>query len=200
REHFSRASSFFNHRLKFGSKVSPDDFLQKNAENLCYGPLLAELKKADFKVTALDYHGPDWVERFLGYLGFARREIPAFEHRLVAFSPKTTIAKMAINRIARSERQNRRLTHAFRDLPGSYRSSGFIFSRDAAAKAEPLFAVDRRLIAKELGIDLVPPDLNQVNNSLFITTEEFREIQALAEGFGTRAREIADFASQFVRT
>jgi hypothetical protein len=199
REHFNRAASLFNHHLRYGSKISPDNFLRKHASGLCYAPLLEELGKCDAKITALDYHQPDWIERFLVAVGFTTEQIPPIQSRLVAFSPKVTIAKMAINQFAQSERLNRKFTRAFKELPESRKASDFIFGHDAAIQAERAFSADRQLIAERFAITLAAPDLERERSRLFITPEEFLEIQSVVQSLGHEAREIARFAGQYVR-
>src|SRR5436305_2040836 len=51
REHFARAASWYNHRIRaVGETRTPDEFLNDLAPNLCYAPLLGELDRLGFKI------------------------------------------------------------------------------------------------------------------------------------------------------
>jgi len=198
REHFSRVASLYNHRLRFGDCISPDDYLIKFAAKSCYRPLVEQLKKTGYKTTALDYHREDWVEHFLTYIGFTREQLPKIKRKLVSLSPKVTIAKIAINQVIQSEELNRELTDAFKKLPQSRKPSMFIFGPEAAAEAERSFGPDRKLVRDEFGIELVPPAPEERKSALFITPEELSEIAAVAKQFGPKGEEIVRLASGYV--
>lgn len=199
REHFSRVASLYNHRLRSGERVHPDEFLVKVAAKSCYRPLLDRLKKTGYKITGLNYHRADWVEHFLTHVGFTRAQLPNVKDKLVSLSPKATIAKIAINHVAESEDLNRALTEAFRKLPQARKPSMFIFGPEAAAEAERIFAPDRKLVWDEFGIELVPPAPEERKSVLFITPDELSEIAFVARPFGSKGEEIVRLASAYLR-
>lgn len=85
REHFSRAASLYNHRTaRWTSQENrtPDQFLVECAADVCYAPLVRNLRRAGFPITALNYHPSlDWVERFLTHIGFQRDRLPTIANQ-----------------------------------------------------------------------------------------------------------------------
>jgi hypothetical protein len=202
REHFSRAASLYNHRTRRRNSQEcrmPDQFLVECAEEVCYAPLVRDLQRTGFAITALNYHpSSDWVERFLAHIGFCPDRIPAIESELVAFSPKMLVVNLALKDV-QSPQMRRMLRKAFRRMPDTHAPSGFIFGSDAADVADRRFAADRRFLKDEFGIELVPPRLEAQGNGLRIDADDFADIVAVAEDFGVDGHAIIEFASRFAR-
>jgi hypothetical protein len=201
REHFSKAASLFNHRLREGVPPHPDQFLQRHAASLCYAPLIKKLQKSPFKVTTLNYHPSEsWVTRFLAHVGLPEYQIPQIEEMRVSLSPKATIAKLGINRLKLSKEERHHYLRRFKKMPESRVASKFIFGPEAAAAAERIFSEDRQFLLHERGLHLAAPDIKTQENMLFINAEEFSEIVAVAQKLGPHGEEIVQFARQYLRT
>lgn len=202
REHFSRAASLYNHRTrrrKSQDYCLPDQFLTECAAELCYAPLVQNLRRTGYAITALNYHpSSDWVERFLAHIGFGKDQMPAISNNLVAFSPKILVAYLAVKDIS-SEKRRRELRKALGRIADARTPSGFIFGPDAAEVAERQFTPDRQFLKDEFGIDLVPPPPETRGIGLRIGADEFADIVAVTKDFGVDGQAVADFASQFVR-
>lgn len=200
REHFSRASSLFNHRLRGGNPPDPDRFLTKHAAGMCYAPLIRKMRETSFRVVALDYHPSEtWVARFFSHLGFPPERIPEGEIKRLALSPKGIIAKLAINRLRQSKEEKLRYFHRFKQMPESRAGSQFIFGRDAAAAAERHFSADRDFLSREFGIHFVAPQLGTQKNYLSINSDELSEIISIGRKLGPPGQEIIRFARQYLR-
>ena len=202
REHFSRAASLYNHRARRKKSHDyglPDQFLAECASELCYAPLVRNLRRTGFAITALNYHpSSDWVERFLAHVGFSGDQMPSISSNLVAFSPKMLVAYLGLKEIS-SEERRREIRRAFSRIADARAPSGFIFGPDAAEVAEQQFAGDRQFLKDEFGIELVPPPPETRGIGLRIGAEEFADIAAVTEDFGAEGQAVADFASRFVR-
>lgn len=203
REHFSRAASWYNHRLrarKSAEKRTPDRFLQEDAQGVCYAPIVERLKSTGFKITAMNYHpSEDWVERFFTHIGFPKERIPKIENKLVSLSPKALIVNLAINQFVRQGDAKREYLKPFKKMSDSQSPSRFIFGAQAAESAERHFAVDRQLLLEEFDIRLVPPDIGSRENALSINEKEFEEIGAVAKNLGADGVKIVEFSRQYLR-
>jgi hypothetical protein len=203
REHFSRAASLYNHRVrrrKSGERRLPDQFVVECAADLCYAPLVQELRPTGFAITALNYHpSSDWIERFLTHIGFGRNQMPAIESKLIASNPTMLVVSLALKAIP-SEQRRMALRRAFnRTIAEGSAAPQFIFGPHAAEVAERHFAVDRQFLKEEFSIELVPPLPEQRGNGLRIGSDEFADLAAVAKDFGTDGEAVVAFASQFVR-
>ncbi len=200
REHFSRASSLFNHKLRGANPPDPDQFLTKHAAKLCYAPLIKKLQETPFQVVLLNYHPSEtWVMRFLTHLGFPQEQIPEGEIKRLALSPKGIVAKLAINRLRESKEAKDQYFSRFKKMPESRAGSKFIFGPDAAAAAEHHFSADREFLSRDCGIQLVAPQLGTQESMLFINADEFSDIILVAKELGPQGRKIIRFARQYLR-
>jgi hypothetical protein len=203
REHFARAASLYNHRFRrrrSRERRSPDEFLIESGAEVCYAPLAHELRETGFRITALNYHpSEDWVQRFLMHVGFSEDNIPEIKNELVSYNPKMLIVNLALKGMSRSEESQIELMKAFKRMPGIHAPSGFIFGRDAAMVAEREFVADRKFLRDQFGIELVPPNLDAPENSLFIGAADFADIVAAASKLGNEGQAVIEFARQYVR-
>lgn len=202
REHFSRAASWYKHRMrlrKLDEDRLPDQFLVECSADLCYAPIVRSLQPREFTITALNYHpSSDWVERFLKHIGFGSEQIPAVTSELVASGPKLLVAQLAVREV-RSEERRRALRRAFKRMAATRVPSEFIFGPDAAEIAERQFAVDRKFLKDQFQIELVPPSPEARGSGLRIGKVEFADIAAVAKDFGADGQTVVDFASRFLR-
>jgi hypothetical protein len=203
REHFSRAASLYNFRLRTrgsSERRDPDQFLREYGNKICYEPMARNLRAKGFAVTALNYHPSDtWVRRFLTHIGFPEDKIPEIKNALVSQSPKLVIASLAVRKIVRSEGAQLDIMKRFKHMPGQRAPSGFIFSPDTARAVDKIFAIDREFIRREFGVHLVPPDLSAVTNELSLDETDFDEIVAAAERLPRdEQRAIIEFIRQYV--
>jgi len=200
REHFSRTSSLFNHKLRGGEPPDPDEFLRIHAAELCYAPLIGKLKKMPFRVVPLNYHPSEtWVTRFLTHVGFPQQQIPESKIKRLALSPKAIVAKLAINNLGQPKDVKLRYYKRFEEMPESRAASKFIFGPDAAMAAEHHFSADREFLSRDCGIHLPAPELGTQENMLFINADEFSDIMLVAKELGPQGRKIIHFARQFLR-
>jgi hypothetical protein len=188
RDHFERAASVYNQRVKDGitrELRDPDEFLVEQARGLVYGPLLRRFTDEQFQVTALNYHpAADFVSRFLGKVGFADEQIPRIQVRNVSLSTKGLIATLAANRVAQSPGDRPRLFDVLRHISGFHGPSQFIFGQAAARSADVPFAQDRTFLEEQFAISLQPPDLVQVRSGFRISEAEFDEISGAVAHLG----------------
>jgi hypothetical protein len=203
REHFSRISSLYNHRLR-GKKSSegrsPDMFLTEVWKRVCYEPLVHSLKSTSFKVTALSYYPSDtFVKRFLLHIGFKDGELPGISEELVGHSPKMIVVNLAVRDISESQSQRHELLRQFKDMPDRHAPSRFIFGHEAAVAADRYFAVDRQFVHAEFGIELVPPDFSRDGNALSISAKELEDIATIAAQLGEIGQKIVDIARGYLR-
>ena len=209
REHFARAASWYNKRMRgtgddsqrnLDQRRLPDEFLLSHAQEICYAPLVNRLRATGFKVTALNYHPPEnWTQRFLLHIGFASDQIPEIGFRHVGLSTKALIANVAANRALASSSRRRDYLKAFKRMDESKSPSQFIFSRDCAKKADALFSGDRKFLEEEYGIRFNPPDPETAENMFYITKAELDEIAAAAMSVGSEGKDIAAYARRYLR-
>jgi hypothetical protein len=177
----------------------PDEFLDDQAAGICYAPLIRRMRDTGFPVTALNYSpSSTWTDRFFGHLGFPADKIPKSDMKNVSISTKVLIAKIAANQVMDSKEERRNFLDAFIQLPDVRRPSGFIFGREAAERADVVFAEDRKFLADEYGLQIVPPDITE-ENSFFLYPSEFDDIVKIANDFGDEGTEIVRYARQYVR-
>lgn len=204
REHFARISSWYGHRIRTkrqkGVPPSPDEYLERNARKFCYAPFLENLRHAGWRVTVLNYHpSADWVDRFLKHIGFPQDAIPAVECRNVGLSTKILIASLATKLAVRAERPRLRYLREFEKLDDARTPSKFIFGRQAASRAEEIFSTDRRYLREHFGVFAPDPQLELAENALWITPQEFTEIEAVATRFGDDGRKIMEAVRHYLR-
>lgn len=200
REHFSRMSSWYNHRVRSGEKEAPDEFLEKRAEKICYAPLLRSIQAIGHKVTVLNYHPSDTlVQRFLAQIGWNEDDIPPAVTRNPGLSPKALVLKLAINNVVENEKKISALFARLKEMPGSFAPSQFIFSRAVAEAAELLYAPDRSFLKNEFDIEIQPRDLAREQNMFLISEQDLQDITETATHSKNHADDIVNFARRFVR-
>ncbi|HLY04338.1 MAG TPA: hypothetical protein VKR31_01180 [Rhizomicrobium sp.] len=200
REHFSRVSSWYNHRVRSGERESPDEFLEARAEKICYAPLLRRIRAIGHTVTVLNYHPSDTlVQRFLARIGWNENDIPPAVTRNPGLSPKALVLKLAINNVVGSEKKVLELFARLKEMPGSFAPSQFIFSRAVAEAADLLYADDRSFLKKEFDIEIQPRDLAREQNMFLISEQDLQDITRIAAQLKKHADDIVDFARRFVQ-
>ena len=201
REHFARAASWYNHRIRaVGETRTPDEFLNDLAPNLCYAPLLGELDRLGFKISVLSYDPSEsTVARFLAHIGFPPSSIPAVEAKRVSLSPKGLLTKLAINNVVPEKRLNRECYLKFRKLADSHSASQFIFGPKAAAEAEKVYRSDRDFLRSKFAIESTTTCADGRASALYLLPEEFAQIAAVARKMGPVGDDILKYLSSYIR-
>jgi hypothetical protein len=188
REHFERAASVYNQRVKDAvtcEQRSPDEFLTQQSRNLVYAPLVRKFRRAGLPVKTISYHpAADLVPRMLAELGFGGEAREPAANRNVSLAPKALIATLAANRVARSEEERDHIFDLLRHMPGFYGTSQFIFSNTAAALAQPGFDEDRRFLEKRFDCALPAPQLPETATAFAIGNAEYDDIAQATAGLG----------------
>jgi hypothetical protein len=202
REHFARAASWYNHRIRaVGEKRSPDEFLNDLASNLCYEPLLTELGKLGFAISMLNYDPPQsTVARFLAHIGFPPSSIPEVEAKRISLSPRGMIIKLAINNLIADKQLNGECYRKFRRLPDAHSPSQFIFGPEAAARAEEVYRPDREFLRSRFDVQAEPPFTDAQSNALCLLPEEYDEIAAITRSMGQLGSDILRYVAPYMRT
>ena len=202
REHFERAASLYNQRVKdpvSAERRDPDLFLVEQAKALRYAPLLQRLGKSGFDLTVLNYHPAEsCVARALLHLGIPRSQIPDVPPRNVSLSIKVLIAVLAANRLALGESARKECFLALGKVSACYAPSRFIFGAGAAAEAERIFAEDRHFVRERFGIELPVPDLVR-SDAFIIERNEFDEISESMRDFGVSGPAVLDGLRPYLR-
>jgi len=158
REHFGRTSSLYNQWVKdFAIREirDPDEFLQQSAPRLAYGRVFSRLLQERLAVDVLNFHPAETlVARFLAALGFPPDTADRVANTNPSMSTKALIAILCINRLGLPPPRRRGAFSALRTMPGFLGPAEFSFGPDAVAAAEPIFAADRRFLARRFGIRL----------------------------------------------
>jgi hypothetical protein len=201
REHYERAESAYNQRIKGTAareQRDPDAFLLENVSGLQYAPVVRSLRATGFKTTVLNYHpSTTWVERFLLRLGFSEHHLPDVPAKNVSLTPPTLIARLAANRIIRSPSKRKDFAESVRNLRRAPRRAGSIFHRETIAEVEALFRIDRQFISEEFGITLPQPNLG--GNVFFLDPHELAEIASAARKLGQDGEAIVEIAGSYLR-
>ncbi len=202
REHFERAASIYNQRVKDGvicERRGPDEFLAAHFANMLYAPMLARLKPTEFRIVPVCYHPAEtFVPRFLARLGFASHQAGHPGRRNVSLSVKGLVATLAANRVAPSREERDRMFEALRCMPGFFGPSRFIFTRDTASSVETHFAADRLALRDAFALALEAPDIGRSVCVFQISGTEFEEIAAVTAGLGETGRALRDEARPFL--
>lgn len=201
REHFARAASWYNHRVRaVGETRTPDEFLNNVAESLCYAPLLRDFAKLKFDVTVLAYEPAEsTIARILAHIGFPASAMPEAPASRVSLSPKGLLTKLAINNCVADPTRNRECYRRFRKLPGLYARSKFIFGAEAAAKAEGIYRPDREYLRNGFGLDTETTPEERRAAALYVRTEDFEEISTIAREMGRLGARIMEYIVPYVR-
>ncbi len=203
REHFERAASLYNQRVKdgaFAETRDPDVFLAENAGNLCYANLLRRLRRTGFDLTVTSYHPANtFVARALGHLGFAPQHIVDAPARNVSLGTKALVAMLAVNRVARTAEERNRLVSTLRRFLRSRAPAQFIFLPEAAAAAEQKFSLDRQFLREQFAVELPVPQVISGPRAFTIDAREFTEISKAASRFGDRGNSFREAIRPYVR-
>lgn len=203
REHFERAASAYNQRVKdavTGEKRDPDAFLAAHALGLCYANLLKRLRTTGFEICALNYHpAEDCVQRVLAKFGFRGESGPPYPVRNASLSRPALVATLAANRVAVSPDERNKFSAALRHMPGFYAPAGPIFGINAAFEADRRFAKDRDFLLRRFGIELQLPDFSGDRAPFVIDAEEFENIGKVASKFGSFGAKIIEAVRPYVR-
>lgn len=202
REHFARAASWYNHRIRaVGETRTPDEFLNELAPNLCYTPLLTELGKLGFKISILNYDpAQSTVARFLAHIGFPPSSIPEVEAKRVSLSPRGIIIKLAINNLMPDKRSNRECYLKFRKLRDAHLPSQFIFGAEASARADEVYRPDREFLHSRFGVRTGDDHhVGRRPNALRLAPEEFDEVAAITKNLGQLGTDVLRYAARYVR-
>lgn len=203
REHFERAASLYNQRVKdavTNERRDPDDFLDEQAENQCYAKFLRALRRLELDTTVIAFDPAETLAaRVLAHLGFAAHQMTSAPRRNVSLSREALVATLAANRAGGSVEDRNAFVTALQKLPGAYAPSGPIFGLEATARAEQIFSADRRFLRRHFGIDLPAPARAPENGAFAIEISEFEQISAVARDFGEFGRAVVNALSAQVR-
>jgi hypothetical protein len=202
RDHFERAASVYNQRVKDGAIRecrSPDAFLTQQASSLCFAPMLRGLLRTNIDLTVLNYHpASTFVSRFLEDLGFAEDQ-PVAPMRNVSLAMKALIATLAANRLCETSDERDAVSSALQRMKGSFAPSRFIFGVEAASLADGFFKKDRAFLRRRFDLPLPRRELTAMESGFAIDVDELDEIETALSGFGSKGHAIVDFSKQFLR-
>lgn len=203
REHFERAASLYNQRVKdavTGETRDPDAFLATHAPSLCYVNLLRRLLRTELRVSVLNYHpAEDCVQRVLAKLGFHEEMTTDYPPRNVSMSRAALVATLAANRVAASKDERNRFTAALRRMPGTGGPAEPIFGAGAALAADRLFAKDRNFLLRRFEIEFALPDFPEDSRPFGIDDAEFALVRDIAAKFGAFGEKIIDAVRPYIR-
>lgn len=202
REHFERAASLYNQRVKdavTGEKRDPDAFLAAHAQGLCYTNLLKRLRHMGFKLAVINYHPAEsCVERVLARLGLPQGAAGGPPARNVSLGRVALVASLAANRIAASPEERNRFVAALRRTPGFHAPGGFGFGTKAALAADEKFRKDRKFLLRRFGIEFDVPDV-LVPAPFGIDDAEFKQISEIAARFGSFGDAVGKAIRPYIR-
>jgi hypothetical protein len=203
REHFERAASLYNQRVKdavTAEKRDPDHFLGTQAQSICYANLLKRFQNMPFDICVLNYHpAKDCVARVLEQFGFPRGQIINQPPRNVSLSRKALVASLAANRVSVTQKERSSFVAALRRIPGFYAPSGFIFGKEAAFQAERKFGKDRNYLLRRFEVELPLAEFSESSVPFTIDETEFRQISEVSAKFGSYGQRILDAVRPYVR-
>jgi hypothetical protein len=202
REHFERASSVYNQRVKdpeIRETLAPSPFLINRLSRLTYMPIIRRLQQLGFPVDVLNYHPDgDFVRSFLRHIGYAAAETTPISFRNGGISIKPLIALLAMNRVANTREERLRYLHAALGMRHPWSRARFIFAPPAVAAALPVFAADRDALAAQFGIALPTPDVSTLRDLFHINADELAEIAALCQDFGAPGAAALEIARAYL--
>lgn len=203
REHFERAASLYNQRVKdavTGETRDPDVFLAAQAQGLCYANFLKRFRKTGFDLSVLNYHpAEDCVQRVLARFGFSQEPVASYPARNVSLGRVALVASLAANRVAASPNERNRFVAALRRMPGFHAPAGFIFGMDAALAADRKFGKDRDFLLRRFGIEFQLPDFSESRVPFGIDQAEFGDISEIAVKFDGFGQNILEGVSPYIR-
>jgi hypothetical protein len=203
REHFERAASLYNQRVKdgvTGEKRNPDEFLAAHAQGLCYGNLLKRLRSMGFAISVINYHPAEsCVERVLALFGFSQGAAANQPTRNVSLSRAALVASLAANRIAACGEERSKFVAALRRMPGFHAPAEFIFGADAAFAADDKFGKDRTFLLRRFDIEFQLPDFSTSPAPFGVDEAEFGRISAIAAQFGSFGQSLIEIVQPYLR-
>ena len=208
RDHFERASSLYNQRVKdaaIGLTCMPDEFLAVERDALCYRPMLEALQAQGFRVKLLEYHpSSTFVSRFLSYLGIDPPEDFMDEFVNVSLSPVGLVAMLGLNILA-PDLQAREAAYAFlRPHHQMWAPSGNLFGRESRRLSAPAFAKDCAYLEREFGVVLsasgvTVPASPSAEEGLSIQSGDLAWLAEASLGMGPLREPLLEFARRFSR-
>jgi hypothetical protein len=201
REHFDRAASDYNQRVKAKGLVEgPDKFLAGHTPGLCYEPMLRRVIHPDFRITLIPYHpAPGFVGRFLRHVGFPQDKIPEVPFLNQSIDVSALIATLAMNRVAPKDRARTKIVKALRELRKVRSERRAIFGWKTMLRAEERIRVDRDFLRSEFGFELPSPDLTGAKSAFWITEEERAAIAGSVSGSHPQIVQFRKTLRKFVR-
>ena len=204
REHFERAASAYNQRVKdavTGEKRDPDTFLAAQTRGLGYSVMLKRLRQTGFDICALNYHpAEDCVQRVLAKFGFRQGAPADYPVRNASWARPALVATLAANRVAVSPEERNQFTAALRRMPGFHAPAEPIFGPDAAFEADRVFAKDRNYLLRRFGIEFELPDFSKERAPFAVDEHEFANIRNVACKFGSFGDKIIEAVRPYMRS
>lgn len=203
REHYSWAGSIYNQAVKSKNTKQPevrdpDEFLRHSAPRFRYANLVQRLRETGFKITLLNYHpSAGWFKRFLNHVGFEDSRIPAAQTNNVSLSVPMLIAKLAANRVLKTENERRRFAQELKRMTRPAPSPVSIFGPDACSEAETWFAADRLFLQDEFGIHF--PASEHAQSGFLLDAAALAEVAAVVERLDGAGDAVLELAMQYVR-
>jgi hypothetical protein len=202
RDHFGRGASLYNQAVKDGVRrmaISPDEYLKRSAQIICYAPTLRRLRDSGLPVVAMNYHpSASFVPRFFAHIGISQWQELGNQSRNVSLSTKGLIALLAANRVAESADDRARYFSALCKLRNMWASSTDIFSPGAKVDANSTFAIDRSAVENEFGVSLPTPTNLEEPSQFQLAKSELEEIASLVRPLGDEGTAIIEVARAFV--
>jgi hypothetical protein len=203
REHFERAASAYNQRVKdadIRERRDPDRFLAEQIGGLGYAGLLRRLEQTGFDITILSYHpAGDCVARLLGHLGFALDQICETPRINPSLSRKALIAVLAGNRVAPTRKDRKSIVSALRRMPDFNAPSRMIFGREALASADHKIALDRNFLQKRYGVSFGAPNPAIAENAFLIDQKDVDDIADATCELGNLGAAVREEVRRYLR-
>jgi hypothetical protein len=188
RDHFSRAASLYNQRVKDGfhlERRDPDSYLRVEAETVLYAPLLARLSDTGFPIRLVSYHpSTDFLARFLAACGYHPAGGVQDVRRNVSLSVPGMIITLATNRIVETDEERQFLVTPTRKMNGFFAPSKFIFRADTFAEVARLFEADRLALQARFGIPLPETPAEAPENCFHIDESTIAQLAKLTAPLG----------------
>lgn len=204
RDHFSRAASLYNQRVKDGfhlERRDPDSYLRRDAETMLYAPLLARLSATGFPVRLVSYHpSASFLARFLAACGYEPAGGVQDVRRNVSLSVPGMIAVLAANRAAETTEDRASLFAEARKMKGFFAPSQFIFGAEIFAEMAPLFEADRLALQSRFGIALPKTPTEAPENCFHIDDATLARLAEITATLGPPGARLLAEARAFCRT
>jgi len=203
REHFERAASLYNQRVKdavTGETRDPDGFLAAQARSLCYANLLKRLGQTGFALSVLNYHpAEDCVQRVLERFGFPQQPVARYPIRNVSLSRPALVASLAATRVAGFPDERSNFTAAVGRLPGFDAATESIFGTETVLAVDRPFRKDRNFLLRHFEIEFQLPDFPADRMPFGVNGAEFERVCGIAVKFGSFGKQIIESVRPYVR-